>query len=92
MIGVDDVFDRLAKAFESAESSASRCGVVRRYDDSKGYGFIRPDDGGPDVFFHKRVVRGEVGTGQCVDFESEMGDKGPRATMVCVSFIPPSSD
>ncbi|MAG93488.1 MAG: cold-shock protein [Planctomycetaceae bacterium] len=50
----------------------------------KGFGFIESGDG--EVFFHLSAVDGvsfdELSEGQTVEFESEPGEKGPRATTV----------
>lgn len=44
------------------------------------YGYIQPDDGGKDVFFHFTLLKGNsVRIGQQVEFESELGEKGLRA-------------
>ncbi|MCU0678498.1 MAG: cold shock domain-containing protein [Candidatus Pacebacteria bacterium] len=55
--------------------------IVRKTD--KGFGFIKPDDGGNDVFFHaQNVVDGvfdELNEGDKVTFEIEQGPKGPAA-------------
>lgn len=55
--------------------------IVRKTD--KGFGFIQPDDGGKDVFFHaQNVVDGlfdELAEGEKVAFEIEQGPKGPAA-------------
>ncbi|MFM2340049.1 MAG: hypothetical protein RLZZ360_685 [Candidatus Parcubacteria bacterium] len=55
--------------------------IVRKTD--KGFGFIKPDDGGKDVFFHaQNVVDGlfdELAEGEKVTFEIEQGPKGPAA-------------
>ncbi|MBP9717391.1 MAG: cold shock domain-containing protein [Candidatus Pacebacteria bacterium] len=55
--------------------------IVRKTD--KGFGFIKPDDGGKDVFFHaQNVVDGlfdELAEGEKVAFEIEQGPKGPAA-------------
>lgn len=55
--------------------------IVRKTD--KGFGFIQPDDGGKDVFFHaQNVVDGifdELNEGDKVTFEIEQGPKGPAA-------------
>jgi cold shock protein len=48
-------------------------GLVKFYREDKGFGFIKPDDGGPDVFFHiKNCVRQDVepGEGQHVRFDT----------------------
>lgn len=60
-------------------------GVVKRYDALKGFGFIRPDDGGDDVFVHRSAV-GYAGLaeGDRVEFRLGIGAKGPRAEQVRV--------
>jgi cold shock protein len=44
----------------AAEGSREQSGSVVTYFDAKGFGFLRPDDGGRDVFFHvSRLTEGE---------------------------------
>ena len=59
-------------------------GTVARYDADRGFGFITPDDGGPDLFVHVSVVRD--GTvlyeGDRVRFQVRQSDRGPQADRV----------
>jgi cold shock protein len=61
-------------------------GTVQRYDTARGFGSIKPDDGGTEVFVHRSVLGASsyegLTTGQRVDFEPESGPKGPRAKSV----------
>lgn len=59
-------------------------GVVARYDADRGFGFITPDDGGPDLFVHVSVVRdGEVlFEGDRVGYQVRQSDRGPQADRV----------
>jgi CspA family cold shock protein len=63
-------------------------GTVKWFNESKGYGFITPADGSPDVFVHFSVINGTgfrtLKEGQAVEFESEKGPKGMQATRVSV--------
>lgn len=63
-----------------------RNGTVKWFDNKKGYGFISPEDGSQDVFVHFSSIQMEgyktLNEGQVVQFESEMGQKGPQATVV----------
>ena len=61
-------------------------GTVKWFNESKGFGFITPSDGGKDVFVHFSAIQAEgfkvLTEGQAVTFNLEDGPKGPQATNV----------
>lgn len=61
-------------------------GTVKWFNNSKGYGFITPEDGEKDVFVHHSSIQGEgyksLDEGQSVEFEVQQGQKGPEAINV----------
>jgi len=63
-------------------------GTVKWFNESKGYGFITPSDGSPDVFVHFSAIEGTgfrtLAEGQSVQFESQKGPKGLQAVRVSV--------
>ncbi|MGH3053455.1 MAG: cold-shock protein [Gaiellaceae bacterium] len=61
-------------------------GTVKWFNDSKGYGFITPAEGGKDVFVHHSSIVAEgfksLAEGAQVQFEMVDGEKGPEARSV----------
>ncbi len=61
-------------------------GTVKWFNETKGFGFISPADGGDDVFVHFSAIQGSgfksLMEGQAVTFEIEQGQKGPQAANV----------
>ncbi|MGD6738602.1 transcription antiterminator/RNA stability regulator CspE [Photobacterium leiognathi subsp. mandapamensis] len=66
-------------------------GIVKWFNDEKGFGFITQDNGGADVFVHFRAITGEgfksLKEGQKVSFDVEQGQKGPQAANVEATLI-----
>jgi CspA family cold shock protein len=61
-------------------------GTVKWFNDSKGYGFIAPAEGGKDLFVHHTNIVGNgfktLTEGASVEFERVGGEKGPEARNV----------
>jgi CspA family cold shock protein len=76
---------------EEGWQAMRQTGVVKFFNQTKGYGFIKPDEGGNDVFVHVSAVeRSGVGTlaeGQRISFETEPDKrgKGPKAINLQIS-------
>ena len=58
-------------------------GTVKFFNESKGFGFITPEDGGKDLFVHiSAVEEGQLNDGDKVEYEVGEGRKGPCAVNV----------
>ncbi len=61
-------------------------GIVTKFLDEKGFGFIKPDDGDKEVFVHHSDIQGEgfksLSAGQRVEFDVTQEAKGPKASNV----------
>lgn len=63
-----------------------KSGTVKWFNNSKGYGFIRPDEGGEDLFVHFSYIEMDgyktLKAGQAVSYEETPADKGIHATNI----------
>lgn len=59
-------------------------GTVKFFNESKGFGFITPDDGGKDLFVHVSNLLSDIRENDKVTFELKDGQRGPNAVNVRV--------
>ena len=63
-------------------------GVVKWFNNGKGFGFIEPKNGGDDVFVHYSVIKSDgyktLSEGQHVTYQVEQGPKGSHAVEVMI--------
>jgi len=68
------------------ERSVMATGTVKWFNDSKGFGFVTPDDGGEDLFAHFSAINMNgfktLKEGQKVQFEVTQGPKGKQASNI----------
>jgi CspA family cold shock protein len=61
-------------------------GVVKWFNSDKGFGFIAPDDNGPDLFAHFSAIAASgfrsLEENQRVEFDIAQGDRGPQAANI----------
>lgn len=67
-------------------------GLVKWFNDSKGYGFIQADGNERDIFVHYTAIQGDgfktLTEGQKVEFDLIDGPKGPQAANVAKAMQP----
>ncbi|SHN55384.1 cold shock protein (beta-ribbon, CspA family) [Geodermatophilus obscurus] len=76
--------DRGRDGGRSSSRGGRSTGTVTWFDNDKGFGFIQPDDDGPDVFVHFSAIADRGGyrsldEGQRVEFDVTQGQRGPQA-------------
>ncbi|WP_268225753.1 cold-shock protein [Sinomicrobium oceani] len=59
-------------------------GRVKFFNDTKGFGFITPNDGGDDVFVHTSGLNNNIRENDEVSYDTERGQKGLNAVNVTV--------
>ena len=64
----------------------TKTGIVKWFNESRGYGFITPDDGGKDLFAHASEIKGSdrksLAESERVQFDVTQGQKGPQASNI----------
>jgi CspA family cold shock protein len=85
---VDRLLNRILRVRSTQDNGGKQMatGTVKWFNDDKGYGFVTPDDAGKDLFVHHSDIAGSgfksLEEGAKVSFDSEPGDKGPKAVNV----------
>jgi len=59
-------------------------GTVKFFNETKGFGFITPSNGGPDVFVHVSGLIDEIRENDKIRYEVQNGQKGLNAVNVSV--------
>lgn len=61
-----------------------KTGVVKFFNDTKGFGFIKSDDGGEDIFVHSSGLKSPIHENDKVQFELQEGKRGMNAVNVTI--------
>jgi len=64
-------------------------GKIKMFNGDRGFGFIKPDDGGVDIFFHVSALRegDEISQGKTVSFDIGVDKKSGKSKAVSVDLI-----
>ena len=64
-------------------------GKIKMFNEDKGFGFIKPDDGSNDIFFHVSALRegDEITVGKAVTFETGIDPKSGKSKATSVDLV-----
>jgi cold shock protein len=64
-------------------------GKIKMFNEDKGFGFVKPDGGGDDIFFHVSALRDgdEISQGKTVSFEMGVDKKSGKTKAVSVDLV-----
>ena len=82
IIKAENIQIGVPKREDLPEMDPIRTGNVTFFNDEKGYGFIKDSETSESLFVHINNCEGEIKEGNKVNFEVEMGQKGPTAVRV----------
>jgi cold shock CspA family protein len=82
IIKAENIQIGVPKREDLPEMDPIRTGNVTFFNDDKGYGFIKDSETSESLFVHINNCEGEIKEGNKVNFEVEMGQKGPTAVRV----------
>lgn len=60
-------------------------GTVKFFNETKGFGFITPENGGSEIFVHSSGLTDSIRENDTVLYEVEQGRKGPNAVNVTIA-------
>ncbi len=81
-IKLEDIEVGVPKKEDSDESVTQRKGIVKFFNDDKGYGFIKDMNSQESIFVHANNLEEPIKENNKVSFEIEKGPKGPTAVRV----------
>lgn len=83
-VNAEDIKIGIARSLEPDPADLIHTGTVSFFDENKGFGFIKDNESGQDIFVHVNETLEPIKEGNKVSFEVVKGFKGPNATGVKV--------
>ncbi len=77
-----NIIKNINNIFSNNNFNTMKKGTVKFFNNSKGFGFITPEDSNEDIFVHQSGLLEEIRENDKVQFETEQGKKGLNAVRV----------
>lgn len=77
-----NLFKKMTKFFVEQNQSTMKKGTVKFFNNSKGFGFIKPEDSNEDIFVHMSGLIDDIRENDEVTFDTAQGKRGINAVNV----------